>query len=142
MVEAILTRGIPGSGKSTWARSWVAERPDERGRVNRDDIRMAVFGRPHGVDERVVTRVQNATIRALIEAGKDIVVDNTNLNPVYNEKLINFVRSLGANVRIRDFEVDVDEAIRRDSERPNPVGAGVIRGFHRTYLSPAVRSGI
>lgn len=133
MVEVILTRGIPGSGKSTWARAWVAELPNERGRVNRDDIRMAVFGRPHRVDEKVVTRVQNATIRALIDAGKDIVIDNTNLNPDHAGKLTSFIRSLGAVVSVRDFEVDLDLAIQRDAKRPTPVGERVIRDFHDKY---------
>ena len=34
-----ITRGVPASGKSTFAMRWVAEKPDSRSRVNRDDIR-------------------------------------------------------------------------------------------------------
>lgn len=37
--KIILTRGIPGSGKSTWAKTWVAESPETRIRLNWDDMR-------------------------------------------------------------------------------------------------------
>ena len=37
--KLILTRGIPGSGKSTWAKAWVAENPERRVRLNWDDMR-------------------------------------------------------------------------------------------------------
>ena len=37
--KIILARGIPGSGKSTWARAWVAESPETRIRINYDDLR-------------------------------------------------------------------------------------------------------
>ena len=39
MPKLILTRGIPASGKSTWAKAWVQEDPQRRVRVNRDDLR-------------------------------------------------------------------------------------------------------
>ena len=39
MKKLILTRGIQGSGKSTWARQWVEEDPENRVRINNDDIR-------------------------------------------------------------------------------------------------------
>lgn len=45
MAKLIITRDLPASGKTTWARSWVAEDPIHRTRVNRDDIR-AMFGVP------------------------------------------------------------------------------------------------
>lgn len=37
--KIILCRGIQGSGKSTWAKQWVAEDPNHRVRFNNDDIR-------------------------------------------------------------------------------------------------------
>lgn len=133
MATAIITRGIPASGKTTWATAWVAESPDTRGRVNRDDIRMSVFGKGHGVDERVITRVQDATIRALASQGMDVVVDNTNLNPRHGARLSMLLTSLGYVVEVRDFDVTVAEAIARDARRDRPVGADVIISFHERY---------
>ena len=39
MTALVITRGLPGSGKTTYARAWVAEDREHRARVNRDDIR-------------------------------------------------------------------------------------------------------
>ena len=135
MSTAILTRGIPGSGKSTWAKAWVEGDPDHRGRVNRDDIRMSMFGRSHGVDERLVTRVQNSMIRALLQDGRDVVVDNTNLNPQHAGHLVSLLQGLGAVVKYQDFDVPVDVAIARDALRENPVGADGIRSVHARFVA-------
>lgn len=55
MSGVIVLRGLPGSGKSTWAKEWVAGDPDNRVRINRDDIRYASFGKYWGVDEDYVS---------------------------------------------------------------------------------------
>ena len=39
MITLLLTRGLPASGKTTFARAWVAESPTDRARINRDDLR-------------------------------------------------------------------------------------------------------
>lgn len=135
MSTAILTRGIPGSGKSTWAKAWVGEDPKRRGRVNRDDIRMSMFGLPSGVDEQLVSRVQYSMIRAIVDSGRDVVIDNTNLNPAHAGRLVASLERLGVSVEFRDFDVPVDVAIARDAQRSVPVGAAVIRSFHDKYMS-------
>ena len=42
--KIILTRGIQGSGKSTWAKQWAEEDPEHRIRFNWDDMRN-MFGK-------------------------------------------------------------------------------------------------
>jgi predicted kinase len=37
--QLIICRGIQGSGKSTWAKQWCHEDPENRIRFNNDDIR-------------------------------------------------------------------------------------------------------
>jgi len=44
MATLIVTRGLPGSGKTTAATAWVAEEPLRRARVERDEIR-SMFAR-------------------------------------------------------------------------------------------------
>ena len=39
MSKLILCQGIQGSGKSTYAKKWVAEDPEHRVRLNYDDLR-------------------------------------------------------------------------------------------------------
>ena len=50
MPKIILTRGIQGSGKSTWAKKWVEEDPEHRVRWNNDDFRKRLG--PYWIPER------------------------------------------------------------------------------------------
>ncbi len=75
--ELILTRGIQASGKTTWALKWVAEDEEHRARVNRDEIRMTLFGRYWPVPEDAVTIAQHAAIKALLASGRSVVVDDS-----------------------------------------------------------------
>ncbi|WP_440711816.1 AAA family ATPase [Herbiconiux sp. YIM B11900] len=134
MKQLIITRGVPGAGKSQWAREWVAEDPASRARVNRDDIRMQLFGVHHGCDERAVTFVQNGSVRALMVADFDIVLDNTNLNPRFLKHLFTLAEHHRYQVVVKDFYISFDEAVLRDLNRDRQVGADVIRGFFDRYL--------
>lgn len=61
MTELRITRGYPSSGKTTYARNWVAEDPEHRVRVNRDDLRWNLYGRYTGLNngqEWTVTKAQ------------------------------------------------------------------------------------
>lgn len=129
----ILTRGIPASGKSTWAKEWVAEDPENRIRLNRDDLRrMFTGGGPYRFDfdnEGAITAIQHATARRALKAGKDVVVDDTNLRARHVRKWLEV-----GPIEFRDFPIAVDEAIKRDSKREHPVGEKVIRDFYNRYV--------
>ena len=76
MATLTITRGLPGSGKTTWAR--------QRGgavRVNRDDLRRMLHGGAIGSGwaEVQVNVAQRALIEALLRAGLDVISDDTNL---------------------------------------------------------------
>src|SRR6187549_653179 len=82
MTQLIITRGLPGSGKTTRAVAWVEEDPQHRARVGRDVLREHVFHTMPILDragERVLTEVQNAMVRTLLANGRSVVVDDTNL---------------------------------------------------------------
>jgi predicted kinase len=128
----VITRGIPAAGKTTWAKAWVAEAPN-RARVNRDDIRMMLFGRYTDVDEQAVTKVVTASMRSLMFAGWDVVLDATNLNPRHLGNVRRLARHVGYKVQVRDFDIDVDEAIVRDALRDRGVGPDVIRRMAEQY---------
>lgn len=126
-----LTRGLPAAGKTTWAKAWVLEKPGERARVNRDDLRAMLFADPtyEWQQEQQVTAIQRATVRELLAAGRDVVCDDTNLRAKYVREWMRFARAHGAGVEVRDFPIDVEEAVRRDAERARPVGEVVIRNM-------------
>lgn len=136
MSELLLTRGVPASGKTTWAQFWLAQAKN-RARVNRDDLRFELYGVYWGeeVDEDVVTKIQHSRVKALLEAGFDVVVDDTNLRAKTVKAWLKVAAEAGAKVRHEDFPIEVEEAIRRDYQRAyeggRSVGEDVIRKFFR-----------
>lgn len=120
MPTMILTRGIPGSGKSTFAKEWVAEAPGERVRVNRDGIRWTQgirtgVGTPE--QEATVTLIEQATITAALKDGRDVVVDAMNLAERGVRGLFKLAAKAGADVRFQDFPTDVFTCIQRNQAR-------------------------
>lgn len=133
----IATVGLPASGKTTWADEQI--RKDETGHltiVNRDLIR-DMLRRPFGEDEGLVTDVQHAAIRACLRAGKSVIVDDTNLNPVHLADLQAFAmnQTLTFNLVQHFLFVTPAECVSRDANRPDheQVGSGVILGLYEKW---------
>ena len=148
--KLILCRGIQGSGKSTWAKSWVAEDPENRIRINNDDLRNMVG--PYWVPTRedIISHTKVEIAKYAMTRGYDIVVDNMNLNPKevkFWQDTINSHNNYINNpnivqpawvqweyeIEFKDFFISLDECIRRDATRPNPIGEKVIRETWRKY---------
>ena len=134
-MSVVLLRGVPGSGKSTAALQLMNDFPDQFVRVNRDDIRMMMFGEYHftGDDasskEKAVTQVEHSLIKSAIKAGKRPLVDATNLNKQSVKGILRIAGAHGMAVDHIDFEVSQEEAIRRDAGRAKKVGEDVIKKF-------------
>ena len=138
--KLILTRGIQGSGKSTWARQWVEEDPENRVRINNDDIRNMLG--PYWVTSRenLVSSIKKNMAEEAINRGYDIVVDNMNLNPkeiLFWKRIVDEnnqdVDSYKYEIEYKDFFIPLEECIRRDAMRPNPIGEKVIRETWKRY---------
>ncbi len=142
MAELVITRGLPASGKSTWARQWVAQDPEIRARVNRDDLRANLYGadRCSYPQESAITAVQQAAVVALLAAGRSVVVDDLHLRARYVSGWVAVAAGAGASFAVQDFtDVPVEECVRRDGERAargdRAVGAEVIRDLHARFLA-------
>jgi predicted kinase len=130
-----ITRGLPGSGKTTWARR-------QRGavRVNRDDLRRMLHGgwSGQGWAEVQVSVAQRAAIEALLRAGVNVISDDTNLAGRVVRELSDLAGQCGASVVIKDFtDVPLEVCLVRDAERDgdDKVGEDAIRAMHRRYLA-------
>jgi predicted kinase len=128
MSKVVLTVGVSGSGKTTWARQFVA---DNAGWVitSRDDIRVAHGFPPVGEaeQEKIVTKLQRGMIEAALLDGYNVIVADTNLNKDIRNKLVDYVHKLGHDVEFKLFDVDLQTCIDRDAGRLKPVGEIVIR---------------
>lgn len=132
----VICRGLPASGKSTWAREWVTKDPAGRAEVNRDHLRMMLRGGYHPDAERQVTAARDATITALLQRGVSVVCSDTNLPQRTARDLARLARLAGAEVKVKDFTaVPLDECLRRDAARTDAVGETVIRDKYARYLA-------
>ena len=141
MNKLIIVRGIPASGKTTVAKKIVAENPNNTVRYNWDSLRdmMGVYLVPEREKLPFLKENRKQFLDFWMNAGWNIVVDNTNLNPKdikYYEDLITKYNS----EHTRKYEIEyincftpVEECIRRDSIRPNPIGEKVIKDFWKRY---------
>lgn len=144
MPTLTITRGLPGSGKSTWARREADYLDAEC--VDRDGIRrMLRTDWPHGdrAAEDMCTAVQHATIRALLHQGRSVICHDTNLPDRVVEQLARLARQFGAEVRVEDFRgVPLEVCIARDAGRPEGerVGEATIRAMWARHLADTVPS--
>ena len=135
MQTVLVLRGLPASGKSTFARALLAGDPDGWVRVNKDDIRERLLPRWTKQGERtVVIPERDRLVAEGLAAGKNVVVDDTNFEDVHVRRMYEVSKPFKANVEVKQFDVDVDEAVARDSRRQKPVGEDVIRDMARRYL--------
>lgn len=129
--KVLYLKGIPGSGKSTYAKELVAKGWK---RVNRDDIRSMVDnGHWSKKNEKLVKQLRDDIIIAALDSGYNVVVDDTNIEGTNIEDITDLVETsfLGkVEFETKFFDTPVGECIRRDSLRPNPVGKKVIRRMY------------
>jgi predicted kinase len=137
--RVVLTKGLPGSGKSTWAKAQVARYPDRFKRVNKDDLRdMLHDGKFSKANERSVEGARDSLIQLFVDQGFDVIVDDTNLASRHFDHISQLVKGV-AKVQVQDFtDVPIAECIKRDLLRARSVGEKVIRGMHNRHLVAVV----
>lgn len=144
MKRIILTRGIPASGKSTWAKQEVLKDPEHSIRINRDDLRNMCGKYWVPAREHYIEACKGLILISAMNFQFDtIIIDEMNLNPKESGKLkgeitmVNDAFKSGQDkyvVKIKDFtDVPLDVCLERDSKRENPIGEDVIRGIFNKY---------
>ena len=140
MTTLTITRGLPASGKTTWARARVEEAGGRVVRVNRDDARLNLFGARHKTrlshhDEQALTRIQQNAVAELLGIGRDVIVDDTNLVLRFARQWADLARNMGAEFVVNDdfLAVPVEECVRRNAARDDGVPERVIREMHARF---------
>lgn len=130
MPTLIMTKGLPASGKTTWAKKQNAKR------VNKDDLRAMIDnGKWSKANEAFILSVRDYITRYALLGGYDCIVDDTNLDPKHEPVLRSIAEETGAEFEIKDFtDVSLSTCLKRDSERANSVGEKVIKSMYNSYL--------
>jgi predicted kinase len=100
----VILVGLPGAGKSTFARATFP---------NHEYISKDAF--PPGARNKQAR--QDAALRAALGAGRSAVVDNTNVTPPERAAIITIARELGARIIGYYLEVSTRDAVARNERR-------------------------
>ena len=135
MSKLIITRGLPASGKSTWAKQWVLKDPEHRVRINQDDIRLMLGKQWVPSREKLVQHIQEEALIEALLRGYDIVIDNTNLNNKVLDQFNRLIRTFeDYEIEQKDFfDTPLSVCIERDKNRDLQVTEKVIRSFYNNY---------
>lgn len=132
-----MTKGLPASGKSTWAKEYIKKHPNTK-RVNKDDLRaMLDDGNWSRENEEFVLNLRDDLITLAIVKHHSVIVDDTNFAPKHEEKLRAVAKRWKVQFEVKDFtDVTPEVCIERDLKRPNSVGSKVIMKMYNQYLKP------
>lgn len=137
MKKLIMCKGLPASGKSTWAREMTKKGYK---RINRDDLRSMIDdGLWSKKNEVFIVGCRNTLISDAITAGYSVIVDDTNLSPSNETDLRAIAELLNIKFEVKDFtDVPLDICLERDRKRVNSVGKQVIMGMYNKFLKPEI----
>ncbi|WP_204102908.1 MULTISPECIES: AAA family ATPase [Spirulina sp. CCY15215] len=135
MKKVLVLIGLPASGKSSYAKELLLENPGRWVRTNKDLLReMAHASYWSPKNEKFILKLRDQIILMALEAGKHVIVDDTNFG--HHVEYIKELVKGKALVEVNDsfLEVPVEECIRRDLERPRSVGKEVIMKMYNRYI--------
>lgn len=127
-MKLIMCQGLPGSGKSTFAKSINAFR------VNKDSIRLDLEKQGwvwSKKGEKDVVKVRDTLIIEQLKKGYDVISDDCNFGR-HESRLREIAKQEGAEFEIKSFmDVPVETCIERDAQRTGKaqVGKDVILGM-------------
>lgn len=142
MNTLIVTCGIPGCGKTTWAE----KQKDQYLIFDSDKIRKELYG-----DESVQTNpayvfsiMRERTLAALKE-GKNVIYCATNINTNHRKQLITFIRKYASSVRLLlvIFNLNLETCLERNFARERHVPEYVINRMYTQLIHnyPSITEG-
>ena len=135
MARLIMLIGLPGSGKSTYAKSLL----DPEGKVkycSSDGVRKELYGDENiqGNPQTVFEHLHN-NVAMYLHQGYDVVYDATNVTRKNRRGVINKFNNV-ADIEAHIVWAPYEECVQRDKNRNRVVGEDVIRKFLYRWQSP------
>lgn len=133
MVKLLMLKGLPASGKSTYARELVAKGWK---RVNKDDLRAMIDDSKWSKsNEALIIANEQRLVIYFLARGHNVVVDDTNF--AHEENWERLATESEAEFEVKFFDTPLTECILRDAKRGDKaVGVKVITGMYERYVKP------
>lgn len=124
--------GLPGSGKSTWAKKNLPNAVV----VCKDNIRKEICGDVDDQSQNArVFRIARARTKELLAEGKDVILDATHLTEKSRRDMAELAPK-GTPVVIVWFNTPLKTCLERNAGREKLVPESVIRKMHFTFARP------
>ena len=139
MSKVIILKGLPASGKSTWAKEYMTSHLNTK-RINKDLLRLMLdWNVWNHQNEKEVLKVRDTLLTNFLNSGYDVIIDDTNLAKKHETRIRQLVKKT-AEVEVVSFlDVPIEECIQRDRERENSVGEKVIRNMYEQFVAPLTK---
>lgn len=141
MKKVLILRGLPASGKSTYAKNLLTENPHVWKRLNKDELRTMLDNSVHiNPNERFMERVRDFMLVEALKEGKHVVIDDTNLSDRPIERITQVVQKYMKDsgdvvkIEIKNFDTSLDECLERDEKREKKVGRDVIMRMYKQHI--------
>ena len=109
-IKILVLQGPPASGKSTFAKEFVKDKPDWI-IVSRDEIREGTGKYWVPSRENYISDVEELSIRAAINRNLNVIIDATNLNQKTIDKLTNLAAELEVELEFKKFIISFNVAL-------------------------------
>jgi predicted kinase len=141
MKTILILRGLPASGKTTYAKNILAENPHAWKRLNKDELRAMLDNSAHSYpNEKFVANVRDMMLVEALKAGKHVVIDDTNLSERaisrIKQVIDSYCNETGEKIQIqfKDMETTLEESLERDKTREKKVGEAVIMKMYKQHI--------
>lgn len=131
--KLLMLKGLPGSGKSTYAKELES---NGWGRTNKDDIRKQCYPKYRPKDEKKVIAIEDGIIKDHLSVGRNVVVDNTHFNPKHRHRLEAIAKEFNADFEVRFIDTPLEDCIKRNRNRVDNVPMEVILNIYNKYIKP------
>lgn len=130
----IMTVGVQGSGKSTWAKKFTSENPDVV-YLSTDKIWLEIGPMSDRSIARKVYPILTRHAEAALRKGQSVLLDATFIRKAWRKDYVKLGRKLGAKLVAHVFKADRDTLIERVQHRVANGGLDVPVDVIDNYLS-------